>query len=108
MKVVKAKREKGDLVAERDLNVPKEREDAVLGGPANVREPLAADGASGLVLGPLHDACEAEVVVTAVDLAGDRGAALRVADPATYRLVVVVAAAGVRCFGFKAFVWGRL
>lgn len=42
------------------------------GGSSDGSKPLLADRASGLDFGPLHDAYEAEVVVTAVDLAADR------------------------------------
>jgi len=74
----------------RDLHVSIGRKDAVHREPANVGKSLATNWASRLVLGPFHDADEAKVVATAIDFPCDRNPSLRVANPATNALFLVL------------------
>ncbi|WVZ11004.1 hypothetical protein V8G54_015534 [Vigna mungo] len=90
------------LVTMRDLHVPGGRKYAVHGEPANVGESLATNWASRLVLSPFHDADEAKVVAAAIDFPCDRNPSLRVANPATNALFVVLI---LLYLGFRSLLW---
>lgn len=60
-----------NLVANRDFNEARGREDAGLRWAANGGESLSTEGASRLVLGPFHDADEAKKVIATINLTSD-------------------------------------
>lgn len=71
-----------DLIADGDIDHPLDEKDAAHRRAADRTKATFAEGAPRLDLSPLHDADEAEVVVTAIDPAADRPPGTGKADAA--------------------------